>query len=265
MAESWIKFLGTAGARFVVSKQLRASGGLWVCLEGVHVLVDPGPGSLVRCLASKPKLDPSQLTAILLSHRHLDHSNDLNIMIEAMTEGGFKPRGRVFVPGDAVDDDPVLLRYVHAYVNEVVRLQAGGRYPLGPGVHFETPIAHRHGPETYGFRFETRKHTISYVTCTVFFPELLSAYRGCDLLLINTVRLKKEAAEDKEEHEVKIKHLALEDARTLIEAIRPKTAILTHFGMTMVRAQPWELAKNLSRETGIEVIAARDGMKFDLD
>jgi len=34
--------------------------------------------------------------------------------------------------------------------------------------------------------------------------------------------------------------------------------------MTMWRAKPWELAKKLTEETGISVIAARDGLKFDL-
>ncbi|HAP31749.1 MAG TPA: hypothetical protein DCQ14_01645 [Firmicutes bacterium] len=42
----FIKFLGTAGARFVVSRQLRASGGIWFALGGEQILVDPGPGSL---------------------------------------------------------------------------------------------------------------------------------------------------------------------------------------------------------------------------
>jgi len=32
----------------------------------------------------------------------------------------------------------------------------------------------------------------------------------------------------------------------------------------MWRARPWELAERLTQETGITVIAARDGMKFDL-
>jgi hypothetical protein len=34
--------------------------------------------------------------------------------------------------------------------------------------------------------------------------------------------------------------------------------------MTMWRAKPWEIAQRLSEETGVKVIAARDGMKFDL-
>ncbi|MCJ7498036.1 MAG: MBL fold metallo-hydrolase, partial [candidate division Zixibacteria bacterium] len=110
-APNRIKFLGTAGARIVVAKQLRASGGIWLSLENKNFLVDPGPGTLVKCHSSKPKLDPSKLDAIILTHRHIDHSNDVNIMIEAMTEGGFKRRGMLFCPADALNDDPVVLKY----------------------------------------------------------------------------------------------------------------------------------------------------------
>ena len=76
-----IKFLGTAGARFVVIKQLRKSGGIWITLDDTNLLIDPGPGSLLRCLSSKPKLNPKDLDGIILSHKHIDHSNDINIMI----------------------------------------------------------------------------------------------------------------------------------------------------------------------------------------
>ena len=103
-----IKFLGTAGARFVVSKQLRSSGGLWLTVDDTNVLIDPGPGSLVRCLVSRPKLNPMDLDGIILTHRHLDHSNDINIMIEAMTNGGFKMRGVVFAPHYAFEGDAFL-------------------------------------------------------------------------------------------------------------------------------------------------------------
>jgi ribonuclease BN (tRNA processing enzyme) len=91
-----IIFLGTAGARFVVIRQFLASGGAWLNLGNTQILLDPGPGSLVQ--ASKRKLDPTKLDAIILSHRHLDHSGDINIMIEAMTDGGTKKRGTVFAP-----------------------------------------------------------------------------------------------------------------------------------------------------------------------
>src|SRR3990167_5651396 len=101
--KNFIKFLGTAGARFVTISQTRASGGVWISYEGTNVLIDPGPGSLVRCLESVPLLDPGILDAIILSHKHIDHSNDINIMIEAMTQGGSRKQGVVFLPGDMLN------------------------------------------------------------------------------------------------------------------------------------------------------------------
>jgi ribonuclease BN (tRNA processing enzyme) len=60
-------------------------------------------------------------------------------------------------------------------------------------------------------------------------------------------------------------HLNLEDAKTIIQKIKPKLTILTHFGMTMVKAKPWEIVSKLSKEIGLKVIAANDGMEVRLD
>ena len=81
-----VMFLGTAGARVMVANQILASGGLWFDLGGTEMLLDPGPGTLVQAI--RRKLKPTKLEAIILTHRHLDHSADANIMIEAMTERG---------------------------------------------------------------------------------------------------------------------------------------------------------------------------------
>ena len=246
-----ITFLGTAGARFVVARQLLASGGAWLSLGNTRILLDPGPGSLVQ--AARRKLDPTKLDAIILSHRHLDHSGDINIMIEAMTDGGTKKRGTVFVPADALSQDPVILSYLQSYPRDIRLLIEGGSYVIND-VSFTTPVRHRHSVETYGFVFQTPRHTFSWISDTRYFEDLANQYRG-ELLIINVVRLSPGAPID---------HLSLPEAKTIIEALRPRIAILTHFGMTMWRARPWDLAKRLSEETGIAVIAARDGLKFDL-
>src|SRR3989304_10291815 len=125
---SFNKFLGTAGARFGVMKQLRASGGVWLSVGKTNLYIDPGPGALLRCLSSKPRLEPSTLDGILLTHKHLDHSNDVNVMIEAMTEGGFKKRGVLFTPQDALEEDPVVFKYVRNYISRIEILKDGGRY-----------------------------------------------------------------------------------------------------------------------------------------
>jgi phosphoribosyl 1,2-cyclic phosphodiesterase len=246
-----ITFLGTAGARFVMIHQFLASGGAWLSLGDTQMLFDPGPGSLVH--AARRKLNPAKLDAIILSHRHLDHSGDINVMIEAMTDGGTKKRGTVFAPADALGRDPVILSYLRSYPQSIQVLTEGGSYKVND-VSFETPVRHKHQVETYGFIFRTPRHTFSWITDTRYFDDLAGNYEG-DLLVINVVRLKPGAP---------LNHLSLPEVKSIIEELRPKTAILTHFGMTMWRARPWELAEELTRETGITVMAARDGMKFDL-
>ncbi|HEC82027.1 MAG TPA: MBL fold metallo-hydrolase [Thermoplasmatales archaeon] len=251
---NYLKFLGTGGARFVVIKQLRASGGLWLSLDDTNVLIDPGPGSLIKCLSSRPKLNPADLEGIILTHRHLDHSNDINIMIEAMTNGGFKKKGVVFAPKDALEGDPVILRYIRDQVDRIELLKEGERYMLG-NISFSTPVKHVHGVETYGLNIQGKNNSISLVTDTRYFDGLESYYNG-DILIVNVVRLMEKEG---------IEHLSLRDAEKIFSINKPKLGILTHFGMTMLKAKPWVLADELSKKLGVKIIAARDGMIVDLD
>ncbi|MBI2328321.1 MAG: hypothetical protein HYU85_01500, partial [Chloroflexi bacterium] len=50
----------------------------------------------------------------------------------------------------------------------------------------------------------------------------------------------------------------------IIGALKPRVVILTHFGLSVWRAKPWQVAQRLSEKTGVKVIAAWDGLKFDL-
>jgi len=253
---SFIKFLGTAGARFVVMKQLRASGGVWLSVGKTNLYIDPGPGALVRCLNSKPRLEPSTLDGLLLTHKHLDHSGDVNVMIEAMTDGGFKKRGVLFAPKDALEEDPVVLKYVMGYVEKVEVLKEDSEYRVGD-IWFSTARRHQHRVETYGLNFNTSPRTISFITDTRFFPELPNLYRG-EILVIHVVRLKPIGDDP-------IDHLSIEDVKSIIKKAEPRLTILTHFGMTMIKAKPWVVAAELEKELGLKVIAASDGMKIDLE
>ena len=234
----------------MVISQLLASGGMWLNLSGTEILVDPGPVCIVQSTMRELKAD--KLSAIIVSHRHLDHAADVNIMAEAMTQGGTKRRGWLFAPADALGAEPVIFSYLKDYLEGVELLQEGKSYSIG-NISFDTPIRHIHPVETYGMRFKTGEHTFSYITDSRYFDGLCQNYGG-ELLIINVVFLEPRP----------IDHLSVPDAEHIIIELKPKVAILTHFGMTMWRAKPWEIAERLSQETGIKVIAARDGMKFDL-
>ncbi len=246
-----ITFLGTAGARFMVISQILASGGLWLNSNGTEILIDPGPGSIVH--STKRKFKADNLKAIILSHRHLDHSADVNVMVEGMTQGGLKKKGLLFAPADALGSEPVIYSYLRDSLEGIEVLQEGKSYSAG-NISFTTPIRHIHPVETYGMVFTTAEHTFSYITDSRYFDGLIQNYGG-ELLIINVLML---------EYNRPIDHLAVPDARHIIAELKPKTAILTHFGMTIWRAKPWEIAQKLTEETGVKVIAARDGMSFDL-
>jgi ribonuclease BN (tRNA processing enzyme) len=306
--------LGSGGARIVVAKQLRASGGIWFSLAGTRFLVDPGPGALVRMTGSRHRLDPTKLAGILLSHRHLDHSGDVNNMIEAMTMGGTELRGALFAPSDTLGgDDPVVLKYVRPFLERVVTLAEGGAYELG-NVRFTCPVRHQHRGEVYGFRFQTGRTStdytdytdsaddagrrqksegrvqnaevhfskgqrdkgiegqsaqsldplvsrsldpflsLSYIADTRYFPELAEHYRA-DVVIMNVVRPKPS----------QLDHLSAPDAEELVKAMRPKLTVLGHFGMRMLAAKPWVIAREMSERTGCKVVAASDGMLIDLE
>jgi ribonuclease BN (tRNA processing enzyme) len=253
MSTDFIKFLGTAGARIVVARQLRASGGIWLSLNGTNLLIDPGPGSLVRCVSSRPRLNPTALDGIVLSHKHLDHSADINVMMEAMTMGGHNKKGVVLVPEDAVSgNDPIIYKYIRSYVSKIEILKEKSKYKIG-NIEIKAPLKHIHGVETYGLIFKGKNKSISYIADTKFFPELTKKYKG-DVVIINVLR-PQTAAYD---------HLYIDDVKKIVKALKPKTTILTHFGMWMLKSRPWEIAAQLTKELNSEVIAARDGMVFEI-
>jgi ribonuclease BN (tRNA processing enzyme) len=62
-----------------------------------------------------------------------------------------------------------------------------------------------------------------------------------------------------------INHLSIKDIEKIISIKKPKLTILTHFGMTIIKAKPWEITEKLSKKLRVKIIAANDGMEIDLD
>ena len=253
----FMKFLGTAGARFVTARQLRSSAGTYIELSGKRIMLDPGPGTLMTCAKTRPRIEPGNLDAVILSHGHIDHSTDVNVLIDAMTGGGLRRRGLLFAPPDCLEGrEMVVLEYLKNFPEAIVPLKADTPYSIGD-VRFRTSPRHLHGPETYGLKFSLGERMLSFLVDGRFSPEIAESYRGTDILVMNAVLAHPIQGKD-------VLHLALDDIRKVIAIVEPERAILTHFGMTMLRAGPWVIAGNLAKELGVEVIAAEDGMKIEL-
>ena len=255
MMEGFIKFVGTGGARIVTAKQARSTGGLWFNYRSTNLYIDPGPGALVRLHSLNNGHDPSQLDGIILTHKHLDHANDVNVMIEAMAEGGFKKRGYLFCPRDAIEEDPVVLRYVRSYLEGLNLLQPGGQYRLRD-IEFTVPVRHIHPVESYGLIFHLNKR-IGIIADTRFWDALPGFYDQVDILIVNVLRVRPIAPDEK------IDHLSVDDFRRIITAVRPQMAVMTHFGLNFIQENPSLVARKIKDETGIDVVAAYDGMTLE--
>lgn len=249
-----IKFLGTAGARYVMATQLRSSAGVYMEINGKKVILDPGPGTLVRMAHSRPKLNPFSLDAVILSHLHLDHTGDVNAILDAMTEGAKKRRGFLFAPAQCIKgEDRVVLPYLVNSVN-IVELKGEREYEVD-GMKFQTSIAHDHGVETYGIKIPISNGKVCFMVDTRFSEKLLNSYGDCTHFVVNVVL---------KECRGHIKHICLEDVKKIALALKPSKIIMTHFGMGMLRARPWELAEELSARTGVDIKAASDGMVVEI-
>jgi phosphoribosyl 1,2-cyclic phosphodiesterase len=253
-----VLFLGSGGARFVVARQFRASGGMWLCFGDTQIHVDPGPGALVRALSHVPPCNPRELSAIALSHKHLDHAADATAMIEAMTSGGFRRRGMLLAPKDALEGEPTVLPYAQRFVERVEVLEPeSGPYRIGE-VEMRTSIAHHHSVETYGMHFRFNGLRVAYLPCGRYFDGLAADYKAHkpDVLIVNVLRF---------EDRMNVDHLTWDDARRVVEEVAPSVAIFQHFGTKMIEAEPAKLAESLEDDLGVRAIAAFDGLTVDLD
>ena len=157
-------------------------------------------------------------------------------------------------PADAVQDEPVIFSYLKSFIEGITILEAKSTYKIG-NVTFTTSERHVHPVETYGMVFQSSGHTFGYLTDTRYFESLYRSY-ACELVIINVVL---------NEPHPKIDHLSIPDVERLIKEIKPRIAILSHFGLHVWEANPQQIASELSGRTGVRVIAAKDGMKFDLE
>jgi len=240
--------MGTAGARFMVARQVAASGGLFLEENGTRISLDPGPGAIVQY--AQRGVDLTTLDAIVLSHRHLDHSGDVNVMLEAMTDGGFQHRGQLFCPADALDQDPVVLKYVRRFPRELIRLAPETSYAVN-GLPFTTSARHVHQSETYGFRFGEK---LGWITDSGYYDGIAEQHKA-EVMVIHTVL---------RECIPTLPHLCIADAERIVRDAKPRLAFLTHYGTTVWRANPSKIAADLSQRTGIDVRAASDGLSLEL-
>jgi phosphoribosyl 1,2-cyclic phosphodiesterase len=249
-----IVFIGTGGGRVNLVKQFRGTGGFRINTSALNVHVDPGPGALVG--SNFYRQDPTNVGLLFVSHAHIDHSNDANLMIEAMSGFALKKKGVLVgsssvVKGDRRFGSPIS-KYHLGKLEKNVALKPGGSFSL-KGVGIRATKTKHDDRSAVGFVLEAEGKRVGYTSDTEYFKGLGAQYGGCDYLIVNNLKPRDDGIPD---------HLASEDTVKILKEAKPKKAILSHLGAAFLKRPAEVEAQTIAEESGVQTIASRDGMKL---
>ena len=192
-------------------------------------------------------------TALLVSHNHLNHANDVNAVISAMTYNGFDKKGVLVANNTVINGSekskPYLREFYKNCLEKYIVLEEGQRVGINE-VEIEA-LKTIHSEKAIGFKFFTPLYTLAYSSDTKYSIEIAEEYKNSNILILNVPYLKT----DKEQE-----GLSKDDAIKIIKEVKPKLAVITHFGIDLLKADPLYEIRDIKKETESQVIAATDGM-----
>lgn len=237
--------------------QARSTGGLWFRYGGVQGAIDPGPGALAAACAARPEIEPDKADVIMLTHKHIDHSTDVNVMIECMTNGGFEIRGMLVAPQDAISGgDPVILKYSQKRVPNTAVPEDGKPIRLGSALTVEPVLHMHHRVDCFGYIFRSPGlPTWGIISDSKMLPSFAERYACCDFVSINTTF---------QNIKTRLDHISVEEVCELLKSLHPKLVVLTHLGSMLTSPEGMECTAGLDTPQS-HVIAACDGTIVDLE
>ena len=256
MGGSRILFLGTGGDEFVIGKQLRASGGIIFSYESNQFCIDPGPGSML--MSKMTNVNIRETDAIFVTGNKLFRANDVNAIISGMTHDGLDKRGVLICPSSVVMDEnnnehPFVNRKYKKYLEKTIVIDNTTRIGIND-VEVEVIKLKEHISENCGYKFVTPRFNLAYIPDTSYSPELAKQLTNTDVLILSV----------KEPHDSEKKSsLNTRLAQEIIKAVRPQLVILTGFGIKMMQSDPLYEAREIQKSTGVQIIAAKDGMSIN--
>jgi ribonuclease BN (tRNA processing enzyme) len=282
-----IVFLGSGGGRRMCSTQARKTGGLYVEFglggdpgrsetssrfqnashfenDAFSFAIDPGPGALVNAIAFD--LKPDKWKGILVSHHHIDHVNDVNVIIDAIDTNMRKSKLYPFLVAEErcirqskkTDPYPYVTAYHQGLVKNMHVAKPGGKLKIA-GLEIEMSKALHYAPNI-GFAISCSGFKIGYPADGSYYPGQEKNYEDCDVLILNVPWPKGYDAP-------KNIHMTLDDAIALVRAIerKPKLVVISHLSFNMLRANMYKQERIFREATRVKCISADDFLEIDLD
>ena len=222
-----------------------ATSGYFLQAGESHIALDMGCGVLSRLTALTP---PEELTAVLLSHWHFDHSADVLPLIYRLAACAKAPV-HIYAPADA--DSPV--RKIVQDCGELVL------HDVAPGETFRvgdaqvTAFAARHPVPAVMYRIQAEGKTFCYTGDTNTVEGLVDFARGADFLLADGLFTEAAWAEGKP-------HLSARHVAQLAKDADVSRFVITHLNPAI---DPETLLRE-ARAVRIDALLARAGDSYEV-
>ncbi|PIU61267.1 hypothetical protein COX58_00515 [archaeon CG_4_10_14_0_2_um_filter_Archaea_38_6] len=246
-------FLGTGGGRFTTLFQSRATGGLIFNTSGHQIHIDPGPGALLRC--RECKVYPFKTDILMATHSHIDHVNDLNMMIEGVTNAATRKRGVLVTVKEVMDE--IVTDYHKNLLKEIIIVKSGMEVKINNLRVLAVKCSHLKS-ECVGFKFYTNNYCLYYTGDTSVYPGFEKNFEDVDFLIANVMR---------PDNNQLPHHMCTDDLISVLKNSEHeiKLVIINHFGTIMLRAGAENEAARIMKETGVKTIAAADSLIVKLN
>lgn len=247
---SSILFLGTGGDSFLVGRGIRSSAGIILQVGDNQFHIDPGNGATQAARAAD--ISVRATTAVLVTRNSIHHASGLNSLLDAMTYGGFDTKGVLVAHPEVIngkeENQPFLHNSCRKLLERYISLLPGKRVGIN---EVEIQGLKTTFSGSLGLKFFLPTLTIAYSGDTKYAADVVDQYRDAGILILNVPHLKKDPSNT---------GLSLEEARTIVERVKPKLTIITSIGVDMQNEDPIYSVREIQKATGTQVIAANDGL-----
>ena len=222
-----------------------ATSGYLLAAGESRIALDMGCGTLSRLTALTP---PEELTALLLSHWHFDHSSDVLLLIYRLAACAKAPL-HVYAP---VDESSPVRKIVQGCTELVL-------HDIAPGDAFQvgdaqvTAFAARHPVPAVMYRVQAEGKTFCYTGDTNTTESLLPFAMGADFLLADGLFTDSVWAEGKP-------HLSASLVAQLAKDADVRRFVITHLNPTI---DPETLLRQ-ARAIRIDALLAKVGDSYDI-
>jgi phosphoribosyl 1,2-cyclic phosphodiesterase len=253
-------FLGCGGGRVVLDTQTMPTGGFRLSDGKLLMHCDPGPGAFLKTFSNG--LSPKDLNTIFVSHCHLDHVGDAKIIIEAMTlDHWHKKFGTLLAARSVLEGIGEFEKEIPEYFKSLLlnckAMAPGECRRLFEDAKMAATACDHEDPSSIGFIYRSKDNkTVAYTADTQVFAGLWKQYDlegGLDAFVVNCLR----PASDRFEY-----HLCLNEVIAGVKSMKnkPEMIIFSHFGEKFLKAGIDKEIARFEKETGIEAVAAREGL-----